>query len=69
MKEGDVERLALADEAKESIEEARMVLPGIQAVLGFQLIAVSISDSRPFLRRSSSCISPRLYSSLSRSGS
>lgn len=40
MKEGDVERLALADEAKESIEEARMVLPGIQAVLGFQLIAV-----------------------------
>ena len=30
----------LRDEAKMAIEEARMVLPGIQALFGFQLIAV-----------------------------
>jgi hypothetical protein len=30
----------LKDEATRLIEEARMVLPGLQALLGFQLIAV-----------------------------
>jgi len=30
----------LKDEARNSLDEARMVLPGIQAVFGFQLIAV-----------------------------
>jgi Family of unknown function (DUF6328) len=34
------ERLALKDEARTCIEEARMVLPGIQALFGFQLVAV-----------------------------
>ncbi len=34
------ERLALKDETQTSVEEARMVLPGIQALFGFQLIAV-----------------------------
>jgi cobalamin synthase len=31
---------SLADETKAILEEARMVLPGIQALFGFQLIAV-----------------------------
>src|ERR1700704_4054178 len=31
---------SLVDETKAIIEEARMVLPGIQALFGFQLIAV-----------------------------
>lgn len=34
------ERVSLKDEARNSLDEARMVLPGIQAVFGFQLIAV-----------------------------
>ena len=34
------ERLALSDAATALIEECRMVLPGIQATFGFQLIAV-----------------------------
>jgi hypothetical protein len=34
------ERESLADETKAILEEARMVLPGIQALFGFQLIAV-----------------------------
>jgi hypothetical protein len=33
-------RETLEEEATHTIEEARMVLPGVQAVLGFQLIAV-----------------------------
>ena len=33
-------RPSLEDEAKHILEEARMVLPGIQALFGFQLIAV-----------------------------
>jgi hypothetical protein len=36
----DVERESISDEANRIIEEARMVLPGIQALFGFQLIAV-----------------------------
>jgi hypothetical protein len=38
--EGDVEREELDKRAQHAIEEARMVLPGIQALFGFQLIAV-----------------------------
>jgi hypothetical protein len=33
-------RQSLAEEARQVIEEARMVLPGIQAICGFQLVAV-----------------------------
>jgi Family of unknown function (DUF6328) len=40
MKESDVEPQGLTDEARESLEEARMVLPGIQALMGFQLMAI-----------------------------
>jgi len=36
----DRERESLKDEVNTAIEEARMVLPGIQALFGFQLIAV-----------------------------
>jgi hypothetical protein len=35
----DEEETALKDIAQETLEEARMVLPGIQALFGFQLIA------------------------------
>jgi hypothetical protein len=35
-----VERLSLDDAAQHLLNEARMVLPGIQALFGFQLIAV-----------------------------
>ncbi len=35
-----VERLELKDQFKHTLEEARIVLPGIQAIFGFQLIAV-----------------------------
>src|SRR5512143_2292850 len=34
------ERLGLADAASMLLDECRMVLPGIQALFGFQLIAV-----------------------------
>lgn len=34
------QRLELKDQLKNLLEEARMVLPGIQALFGFQLIAV-----------------------------
>jgi hypothetical protein len=37
---GDVHRETLEDQAHSAHEEARMVLPGIQALFGFQLIAV-----------------------------
>jgi hypothetical protein len=37
--EGD-QRLELKDQLKNILEEARMVLPGIQALFGFQMIAV-----------------------------
>src|SRR5258705_1993059 len=36
----DIESESLKDEIRNLIEEARMVLPGIQALFGFQLIAV-----------------------------
>lgn len=35
-----VEHLSLKDQLKHTLEEARVVLPGIQALFGFQLIAV-----------------------------
>ena len=34
------QRESLEDEASHATDEARMVLPGVQAILGFQLIAV-----------------------------
>lgn len=40
MAEQDCERESLKDRAEHVEEEARMVLPGIQALFGFQLIAV-----------------------------
>ena len=36
------QRESLEDEASHATDEARMVLPGVQAILGFQLIAVFI---------------------------
>jgi hypothetical protein len=36
----DVHRESLEEEATHATDEARMVLPGVQALLGFQLIAV-----------------------------
>jgi hypothetical protein len=36
----DAEAETLKDQARNSLDESRMVLPGIQAVFGFQLIAV-----------------------------
>ena len=41
----DVVRESLKEQARSTHEEARMVLPGIQALFGFQLIAVF---NRPF---------------------
>jgi hypothetical protein len=35
-----IHRETLEEEATHATDEARMVLPGVQAVLGFQLIAV-----------------------------
>ena len=46
----EVEQESLKDEIANLIEEARMVLPGIQALFGFQLIAVfnnGFSDLEP----------------------
>ena len=45
--DGKVERLSLAQAGQHLLEECRMVLPGMQALFGFQLIAVfseSFSD-------------------------
>src|SRR4029079_2877277 len=39
-KESKAEPASLKDQARNVLEEARMVLPGIQALFGFQLIAV-----------------------------
>lgn len=36
----DLHRESLEEEATHATDEARMVLPGVQAILGFQLIAV-----------------------------
>jgi Family of unknown function (DUF6328) len=36
----DIHRESLEEEATHAIDEARMVLPGVQAIMGFQLIAV-----------------------------
>jgi hypothetical protein len=38
--EEETERLALSDAATYLLDECRMVLPGIQALFGFQLIVV-----------------------------
>jgi uncharacterized PurR-regulated membrane protein YhhQ (DUF165 family) len=38
--EGEREQLSLSDAAGRLLDECRMVLPGIQALFGFQLIAV-----------------------------
>jgi hypothetical protein len=40
MMSDSVQRESLSEEADHIIEEARMILPGIQALFGFQLIAV-----------------------------
>ncbi len=37
---GEVQRLSLEEEARHILEEARMVIPGIHALFGFQLVAV-----------------------------
>lgn len=37
---GETEVASLGDEAGKTLDEARMVLPGMQALFGFQLIAV-----------------------------
>jgi hypothetical protein len=38
--ERDVERVSLKDSIQFTLDEARMILPGIQALFGFQLIAI-----------------------------
>jgi hypothetical protein len=40
MAEDDTERESLKDEMRNVIEEARMVIPGVQALFGFQTMAV-----------------------------
>src|SRR2546421_5908626 len=40
MAHNTIEKLPLKDQIKEMLEEARVVLPGIQALFGSQLIAV-----------------------------
>ena len=40
MDRGEQTVLSLESQVKAAIDEARMVLPGIQALFGFQLIAV-----------------------------
>jgi hypothetical protein len=40
MKNDEIEQESLKDEMRNLIEEARMLLPGIQALFGFQTIAV-----------------------------
>ncbi len=40
MKRRHMEEIPLADEVTHLLEECRMILPGIQALFGFQLIAV-----------------------------
>ena len=55
-----VHRETLEQEATHATDEARMVLPGVQAVLGFQLIAVFTSGSscsRPPNRSCTSALS------------
>jgi hypothetical protein len=39
-KKNEVQVESLQEQARSTIEEARMVLPGIQAIFGFQLIAI-----------------------------
>ncbi|RYG23745.1 hypothetical protein EON82_13000, partial [bacterium] len=36
----DAQKLELKDQLRNTLEEARMVLPGIQALFGFQLVVV-----------------------------
>src|SRR4051812_851669 len=40
MGKNTVEKVALKDQLSHTLEEARVVLPGIQALFGFQMIAV-----------------------------
>jgi hypothetical protein len=40
LSKNSVEQLPLKDQLKQMLEESRVVLPGIQALFGFQLIAV-----------------------------
>jgi hypothetical protein len=40
LNEGQVDSLSLAEAVSHLLEECRMVLPGVQALFGFQLIAV-----------------------------
>lgn len=49
--ESEVERQSLKDAVQQTLDEARMVLPGIQALFGFQLIAI-------FNQRFSDALSP-----------
>ena len=39
-RDGEAEKVSLKDAVEQALEEARMVLPGIQALFGFQLVAV-----------------------------
>jgi hypothetical protein len=40
MQDGQVEKESLQEEMRNVVEEARMVIPGIQALIGFQTMAV-----------------------------
>ncbi len=58
-----VQKISLKEEATHAIEEARMILPGIQALFGFQLIAVfnerfekSLSSSEQGLHLAATCL-------------
>jgi hypothetical protein len=48
----EVQQLSLEQAANQLLDECRMVLPGVQALLGFQLVAVFSSGFREVLSRS-----------------
>ncbi|HEX2884899.1 DUF6328 family protein [Vineibacter terrae] len=57
------QKISLKEEATHAIEEARMILPGIQALFGFQLIAVfnerfekALSSSEQGLHLAATCL-------------
>lgn len=59
-----VEELSLKDQLKHALEEARIVVPGIQALFGFQLIAVfntrfdqDLSSSEQYLHLGATALS------------
>jgi hypothetical protein len=56
MVDSDCEPLELNDEATHIFEECRMVLPGIQALFGFQLIAVFNASFRQVLSFREQCL-------------